>query len=329
MLYLEPESNDPRFNTAFEEFAFRKIADRDTVFILWINNPCIVVGKNQNTVEEINQKYCDEKDIKIVRRISGGGAVYHDLNNLNYTIISDEKSGVGFDFKALSMPVIETLAEIGIKAEFTGRNDLVIGDRKFCGNSQYIRKNRIMHHGCILFDVDLSVLSEALKVSKDKIESKGRKSVRSRVTNIKEHLEDKSLTTEDFKKLLKDYMNKHYNMIDYKLTDEEINEVKKIKAKRNDTWEWVYGENPEFSIKRKRRLPSGKVEAQILAKNNIIKNIKFYGDLFGVKDVDDLALKLIDVKYDSESVRESLKDEDIKSYFMGISLDELVDIIVG
>ncbi len=328
MLYLEPNSNNPRFNTAFEEFAFRKIADRDDVFILWINEPCIVVGKNQNTVEEINQKYCEEKGIKIVRRISGGGAVYHDLNNLNYTIIANEESSANFDFKAMSMPVIETLAEMGIKAEFTGRNDLVIDDAKFCGNAQYIKKNRVMHHGCILFDVNLSVLADALKVSQDKIESKGKKSVRSRVTNIKEHLSDKSITTEDFKNLLKAYMNKHYNMTDYSLTEEEIAEVKKIKASRNDTWEWVYGENPEFTIKRNRRLASGKVEALILVKDGIIENLKFYGDFFGVKDVAELAEKLNGVKYDKSSIKVVLEKEDITSYFMGISMDELLDILV-
>ncbi len=328
MLYLEPNSHDPAFNTAFEEFAFRKIADRDDVFILWINRPCIVVGKNQNTVEEINQKYCEQNDIKIVRRISGGGAVYHDLNNLNYTIISNEDSGGEFDFNSMSMPVIETLAEMGVKAEFTGRNDLVIDDKKFCGNAQHIKKNRVMHHGCILFDVDLAVLSSALQVSADKIESKGKKSVRSRVTNIKEHLKDKTLTVEDFKALLKSYMNKHYDMMDYQLTDLELEEVKKIKKSRNDSWDWVYGENPEFTIKRSRRLVSGKVEVKILVRQGIIENIKFYGDFFGVRDVDELSEKLKDVKYDSKSVTSVLEKSDISSYFMGISLSDLADVIV-
>ncbi len=328
MIYLETKGNDPRYNIAFEEYAFTTIADRDDVFILWINQPCIVVGKNQNTVEEINQKYCEEKDIKIVRRISGGGAVYHDYNNLNYTIISNEESQADFDFKSLSQPVIETLAEMGVKAEFTGRNDLVIDDQKFCGNAQHIKKNRVMHHGCILFDVDLHVLENALKVSADKIESKGKKSVRSRVTNIKSHLEDQSVTVDDFKNRLKAYMNKHYQMTDYELNEEELSEVLKIKAQRNDSWDWVYGENPEFTIKRNRRLMTGKVEAQILVKENVIENIKFYGDFFGVKDVDELGAVLKGVKYDHKSVTDVLKDQDIGAYFMGITLEEVVDIIV-
>lgn len=328
MIYLEPLSNDPSYNIAFEEYAFKEIANRDNVFILWINQPCIVVGKNQNTVEEINQKYCDENGIKIVRRISGGGAVYHDYNNLNYTIIANEESEADFDFKSLSQPVIETLAQMGVKAEFTGRNDLVIGDQKFCGNAQYIKKNRVMHHGCILFDTDVSVLVEALKVSADKIESKGKKSVRSRVTNIKPHLVDQSITVHDFKNLLKDYMNKHYNMEDYVLTAEEEAEVLKIKAVRNDSWNWVYGENPEFTMKRNRRLLTGKVEVNLLVKDNVIENIKFYGDFFGVQDVAELADKLKGVKYDRKSIEEVLNNVDVNSYFMGVSKEEALDIII-
>lgn len=328
MIYLEPLSNDPSYNIAFEEFAFKEIANRDNVFILWINQPCIVVGKNQNTVEEINQKYCDEKGIKIVRRISGGGAVYHDYNNLNYTIIANEESEANFDFKSLSQPVIETLAQMGVKAEFTGRNDLVIGDQKFCGNAQYIKKNRVMHHGCILFDTDVSVLVEALKVSMDKIESKGKKSVRSRVTNIKPHLKDQSITVQDFKKLLKDYMNKHYNMEDYILTSEEEAEVRKIKAVRNDSWDWVYGENPEFTMKRNRRLLTGKVEVNLLVKDNVIENVKFYGDFFGVQDVAELADKLKGLKYERKAISDILDKIDINSYFMGVSKEEALDIIV-
>ena len=169
MIYIESKSNDPRYNTALELYAFNELAEKDDVFMLWINSPCIVVGKNQNTTEEVNQKFCDDKDIKIVRRVSGGGAVYHDLNNLNYTIISNGRSGEEFDFKSFSQPVLDALDSLGVKAEFTGRNDLEIDGQKFCGNAQYVRNGRIMHHGCLMFDVDTSVLADALKVSKDKI----------------------------------------------------------------------------------------------------------------------------------------------------------------
>ncbi|MFM1515116.1 lipoate--protein ligase [Helcococcus ovis] len=328
MIYLEAKGNDPAYNTALELFAFNELAKKDNVFMLWINQPCIVVGKNQNTREEIDQHYCDENDIKIVRRISGGGAVYHDYNNLNYTIISNEDDEADFNFKSLSQPVIDTLAEMGVKAEFTGRNDLQIGDQKFCGNAQYIKGKRIMHHGCIMFDVDLSVLTKALTVSKDKYESKGKKSVRARVTNIKPHLEDQTLTVKDFMNTLRNFMDKKYHMEEYVLTEEDEKKVLAIKAEKNDSWDWVYGKNPEFTVQRKRKLPTGKVEANINVINNVIENVKFYGDFFGVKDVVELAQKLQGIRYDRKSVEKVINSVNINEYFMGVTNEEAIDVLV-
>ncbi len=328
MIYIESKSNDPRYNTALEFYAFNELAKEDDVFMLWINEPCIVVGKNQNTTEEINQKYCDEHGIKIVRRVSGGGAGYHDLNNLNYTIISNGRSGEEFDFKSFSQPVIDALASMGVKAEFTGRNDLEIDGRKFCGNAQYIRSGRIMHHGCLLFDVDTTVLANALKVSKDKIESKGIKSVRSRVTNIKEHLPNQEMAVQDFEKALKNYMNEKYDMVDFIPTEEDEKAIAKIQDEKNNSWDWVYGKNPDFNIKRNRRLKTGKIEANIMVEHGIITSIKFFGDFFGVMDVEDIAEKLIGIKYNKEAVKKALEQVDINSYFLGATLEEVVDILV-
>lgn len=206
MKYIINHSNDTAFNIALEEYAFKHLLDEDQIFLLWINKPSIIVGRHQNTIEEINRDYVRENGIEVVRRISGGGAVYHDLNNLNYTIISKEDENKAFDFKSFSTPVINTLAQLGVKAEFTGRNDLEIDGKKFCGNAQAYINGRIMHHGCLLFDVDLSVLANALKVSKDKFESKGVKSVRARVTNIINELP--KITVEKFRDLLLEYMKK-------------------------------------------------------------------------------------------------------------------------
>lgn len=328
MIYLESKSNDPAYNTALELYAFQELAKEDNVFFLWINKPCIVVGKNQNTRQEIDQKYCDEHNIQIVRRVSGGGAVYHDYNNLNYTIISNEDSEADFDFKSMSQPVLDALADMGIDAQFTGRNDLQIGDQKFCGNAQYIKGKRVMHHGCMMFDVDVSVLSKALTVSKDKYESKGKTSVRSRVTNIKDHLEDKSLTVRDFLNKLREHMYKTYDMKEYILTEEDEEKIRAIKAEKNDSWDWVYGSNPDFNVQRKRKLPTGKVEANINVIHGIIEDIKFYGDFFGVKDVAELATMLKGTKYDRESISKVFEKVNIKEYFMGVSNEEAVDVLV-
>lgn len=328
MIFINTKTNDPKLNTAIEFYAFNELAKKDDVFMLWINKPCIVVGKNQNTTEEINQKYCDDNNIDIVRRVSGGGAVYHDLNNLNYTIISNDKNGEAFDFKSFSKPVLDALDSLGVKANFTGRNDLEIDERKFCGNAQYVKSGRIMHHGCLMFDVDTSVLAEALKVSKDKIESKGIKSVRSRVTNIKEHLPNKEMTVSDFRNSLEKYMNEKFGMTEYEFTDKDLEEINKIKAEKNDSWDWVYGKNPDFNIKRNRRLKTGKIEANIQVDHGVISAVKFFGDFFGVMDVADIAKKLEGIKYNKQSVNEVLSKEDINSYFLGATLEEVVDIIV-
>ena len=307
MIYIESKSNDPRYNTALELYAFNELAKKDDVFMLWINSPCIVVGKNQNTTEEVNQRFCDDNDIKIVRRVSGGGAVYHDLNNLNYTIISNGRSGEEFDIKSFSQPVIDALASLGVKAEFTGRNDLEIDGQKFCGNAQYVRSGRIMHHGCLMFDVDTSVLANALKVSKDKIESKGIKSVRSRVTNIKDHLPNQEMTVADFVVALKKYMSEKYEMTDFVATEEDEKAILAIQEEKNKT---------------------GKIEANIMVEHGVITSIKFYGDFFGVMDVEDIAKKLVGVKYQKEDIQKVLEQIDINSYFLGATLEEVIDILV-
>lgn len=229
MKYIVNTSNDPAYNVALEAYAFQKLTDIDEIFILWINEPAIIIGRHQNTIQEINKEFIDKNGIHVVRRLSGGGAVYHDLNNLNYTIISNNTQEAAFDFQTFSKPVIDTLAKLGVKAEFTGRNDLEINGQKFAGNAQAYYKGRMMHHGCLLFDVDMSVLGQALKVSKDKIESKGIKSVRARVTNIVDHLSDK-ITVQEFSDAILAQMKEEYpEMDEYVLSDAELSEIQAMR----------------------------------------------------------------------------------------------------
>ncbi|HEO3830238.1 TPA: lipoate--protein ligase [Streptococcus agalactiae] len=328
MKYIVNTSNDPAYNVALEAYAFQKLTDIDEIFILWINEPAIIIGRHQNTIQEINKEFIDKNGIHVVRRLSGGGAVYHDLNNLNYTIISNNTQEGAFDFQTFSKPVIDTLAKLGVKAEFTGRNDLEINGQKFAGNAQAYYKGRMMHHGCLLFDVDMSVLGQALKVSKDKIESKGIKSVRARVTNIVDHLSDK-ITVQEFSDAILAQVKEEYpEMDEYVLSDAELSEIQAMRDNQFATWDWTYGKAPEYTIERGVRYPSGKITTYANVENSTIKSVKIFGDFFGVKPVDDIEKMLEGVRYDYKDVLAALKTVDTSQYFSRMTPEEITKAIV-
>lgn len=328
MKYIVNTSNDPVYNVALEAYAFQKLTDIDEIFILWINEPAIIIGRHQNTIQEINKEFIDKNGIHVVRRLSGGGAVYHDLNNLNYTIISNNTQEGAFDFQTFSKPVIDTLAKLGVKAEFTGRNDLEINGQKFAGNAQAYYKGRMMHHGCLLFDVDMSVLGQALKVSKDKIESKGIKSVRARVTNIVDHLSDK-ITVQEFSDAILAQVKEEYpEMDEYVLSDAELSEIQAMRDNQFATWDWTYGKAPEYTIERGVRYPAGKITTYANVENSTIKSVKIFGDFFGVKPVDDIEKMLEGVRYDYKDVLAALKTVDTSQYFSRMTPEEITKAIV-
>lgn len=328
MKYIVNNSHNPAYNVALEAYAFRELLAEDELFILWINEPTIVIGKHQNAIEEINKTYTDEHGIHVVRRLSGGGAVYHDLNNLNYTIISNKSQEGAFDFKTFSQPVIETLADLGVTATFTGRNDLEIDGKKFCGNAQAYYKGRMMHHGCLLFDVDMTVLGNALQVSKDKIESKGVKSVRARVTNILDELPEK-MTVEAFSNQLLNKMKESYpDMTEYVFSDDELKNIQALADQQFGTWDWTYGEAPEYTIKRSVRYPAGKITTYANVEKSVIKGMKLYGDFFGIKDVADIEQALIGLRYEYPDVLAKLQTIDTTKYFTNITPQEIAKAIV-
>lgn len=328
MKYIVNNSHNPAYNVALEAYAFRELLAEDELFILWINEPTIVIGKHQNAIEEINKTYTDEHGIHVVRRLSGGGAVYHDLNNLNYTIISNKSQEGAFDFKTFSQPVIETLADLGVTATFTGRNDLEIDGKKFCGNAQAYYKGRMMHHGCLLFDVDMTVLGNALQVSKDKIESKGVKSVRARVTNILDELPEK-MTVEAFSNQLLNKMKESYpDMTEYVFSDDDLKNIQALADQQFGTWDWTYGEAPEYTIKRSVRYPAGKITTYANVEKSVIKGMKLYGDFFGIKDVVDIEQALIGLRYEYPDVLAKLQTIDTTQYFTNITPQEIAKAIV-
>ena len=190
---------DPRINLAIEEYVLKNMdIDVDSFLLFYINEPSIIIGKNQNTVEEVNTEYVDANGIHVVRRLSGGGAVYHDLGNLNFSFLTKDDGDSFRNFAKFTQPVIEALAKMGVKAELKGRNDILVDGKKISGNAQFATKGRMFSHGTLMFDTEIERVVQALRVKKDKIESKGIKSIRSRVTNIKDYMEE-DMTIEQFR----------------------------------------------------------------------------------------------------------------------------------
>ena len=329
MKYIINENNNPRYNLALEEYVLKNLDGE--YFFLWQNEPTIVIGKHQNTISEINLDYVEKKGIHVVRRMSGGGAVYHDLGNINFSFIQEKKDLADFDFSFFTRPIVDLLGELGIKAEFNSRNDLAIDGKKFSGNAQYIFKKKILHHGTLLFNSEMEELVNSLKVSKDKIESKGLKSIKSRVANIKDYIGEDSKIKEvsDFKVALFEHMkNRMEEFEEYVLTENDKKEIEKLKKEKYDKWEWNYGESPEADIHRQRKYTAGKVESYIKLKDGLIENIKLYGDFFSSREIEDLENGLKGKKYMKSEIEEYLKTVNVSEYFSGFSEEEILDVII-
>lgn len=328
MKYIESYSNNPYYNLAFEEYCFKNLPRDEDFVYLWINRPTIVVGKNQNTLEEINLEYVKNNNIDVVRRITGGGAVYQDLGNLNFSIFTNAIGKEKIDFGQINIPILKSLEKFGIMAELSGRNDLTLDGKKISGIAQSVWKKRILNHGTILFDTDLTVLSDALNVKADKMESKGVKSVKSRVTNIKPHMTD-DISILDFKDMLLKHIFKYNEeeAVEYKLSKTQLEEIQSLFEDRYNKWDWNYGKSPDFGWKNYKRFASGSIELRLEIKSGLIEEAKIYGDFFGTKEVAALEEKLKGSKYDKEVIKDLLKDVEIGDYFGNVSDEEFLSFM--
>lgn len=329
MIFIESDSNDPRFNLALEQYVFDEMSRDYNYFWLWQNHNTIVVGKHQNTVEEINHAYVKEHGITVVRRLSGGGAVYHDMGNVNFTFITDAGDLEKLNLQAFCQPVVRTLETLGITAELSGRNDITIDGKKISGNSQYVKKGRIMHHGTLMFDSDLSVVGEALKVSADKYESKGFKSVRSRVTNIKPYVSGE-MSMNEFKEILKKNMIQEESVEVYQLTQTDLVRIREIQEERYNTWEWNFGASPEYAVRKKRRIEGcGQIEIFMDVEKGYIKNYHSFGDYFGNGDTEELKALLHGCMLEEQAIRERLEGFNLESCYSCLSMEEFIQLLVG
>ena len=309
---------EPYFNIASEEYLLKQT--NGYYIYLWINSPAVIVGNNQNTLLEVNFKKAQEKGIKVVRRLTGGGAVYHDLNNICYTIIApynkNEENYIKF-----TKPVIEYLNSLGVKAEFSGRNDICVDGKKISGNAQVIYKDRIMHHGTILFDTDLSVLGEVLIQNKIKVESKGIKSIRARVVNIKEFLP--KLMVEDFYSGLCNHFKKEFESYEFSMLD--IEKIQKLVNEKYSTYEWNIGLSPKGKNRIDMKFSFGIITLTFDLIDGLIQNCEMYGDFFSNENVKDLLLGVNGKKFTKEDL--SLAFSGIENHIKGASKEEIVNKI--
>ena len=277
MIFIKNKTTDVYFNLAMEEYIFEKFKE-DEVFMLWINEPSVVIGKHQNLIEELNMKYCFENNIKIARRLSGGGTVVHDFGNLNYTYITNTTGDTALDFKEFLKPMYKALLNLNIDANISPRNDFRVEEKKICGHSQFMRKKRVLHHGCILFDSNLDNLRNALNVNNKKVISKSAKSVKSSVANLKEISKLDYEISDFLEKLKNEILKTQENFEIYELTKEDILKIEKIKSEKYATKDWIYGQSPKctFILDEERdytvEIYDGKIE-----KINIGNDNKFDG----------------------------------------------------
>jgi lipoate-protein ligase A len=325
--YLDLTTTDPDVNLATEQYVFDSLPRDRAWFMLWQNDNAIIIGKHQNTFAEINEPYVREHGIRVVRRLSGGGAVYHDLGNLNFTFITDAGETDKLDFRAFCLPIVDTLESLGVPAEINGRNDITIEGKKFSGNSQYLKSGRVMHHGTILFDSDLGVVSHALRVDESKLQTKGIRSVRSRVTNVKPYL-PREMTLSDFRRVLLDHILAQMPGEAWTLTEEDRAAIEELRAQRYGTYDWNYGVSPQCTVRKSRRVEGcGRVDAYLTIEEGVIRSLTFHGDFFSVDDPEELAKRFLGRRPAPEEYAAALDGVDAGRFFVGLDNETLLDLL--
>jgi lipoate-protein ligase A len=323
MLIIRRHNTDPCFNLATEEYVLKEISEDS--FMLWRNEPSIIVGKHQNTLAEINVDYVKQNNIKVVRRLSGGGAVFHDLGNLNFTFTMKSEDENMINFRKYTEPILEVLQNMGIDARFEGRNDLTIGGKKFSGNAMHIWKNKVLSHGTLLFSSHIPDLSAALNVDPLKFQDKAVKSVRSRVTNISEHLTE-PMDVLQFADLIQDHIaGKYPDARFYDLTKEDHRKINELVRSKYETWDWNFGYSPTYNFKKILRTEkSGTIEFDLDVHDGIIQKIRIYGDYFGKYDTEEIEVALTGVEHKEEAIRKALIKFDMNDFISHLKTEELI-----
>ncbi|HEY1408646.1 MAG TPA: lipoate--protein ligase [Promineifilum sp.] len=316
---------DPRINLAMEEFLLRETVSEEPLLLFYINEPSVIIGRNQNTFEEIDSDYIDSRGIHVVRRLSGGGAVYHDLGNLNFSFVTPGKEHL-HDFAGFIEPVVKTLRSLGVAAEQRGKSDIFVDDRKISGNAQYASENRMFSHGTILFDTDLGEMLRAINPQRVRIESKAVQSVRNYVANVREWL-PQDMTIGQLKEALIRgiFGGRSAPTLDLQTSDWQA--IQKIAANRYSLWNWNYGRSPQFNVRKSERLPAGMIEAHIDVEAGHIRAIRFHGDFSGIRDVSEVEERLVGLPYERETLTAALDRIELDRYFGPVDSQTLAGLL--
>jgi len=325
MIIIDSPSHNAYFNIASEEYLLTRFPEEE-ILLFYINAPSIIIGKFQNTLAEINLDYVNENHIKVVRRLSGGGAVYHDLGNLNFSFHTKAYDKDFSDFETFTKPVVQLLNKLDVPAKLEGRNDLLVDGKKFSGNAKTIKSKKMIQHGTILINSEMSVLADALKVNPLKFVDKAVKSNRARVTNLIHFLPEET-TAESFKQLFIDEIKLSNQEVEiYNFDDKDIAAIDQLVLEKYGTWDWNFGASPDYNFKKANKVPAGFIEVHLDVHKGHIQEAKIFGDFFASDPIEELENKLVGVKHDQDSLEVLFQSIDIKSYFGNVTVDEILEI---
>ncbi|CAN5833738.1 lipoate--protein ligase [soil metagenome] len=330
MLYVDNAGvTDAHLNLALEEHVLRNRMGEDDLLLFYVNAPAIIIGRNQNTVEEINFDVVAERGIRVVRRVSGGGAVYHDLGNLNFSFMTRDVHGRFNRYDRFNGPVVDVLRDLGVPAEIGGRNDIIAGGRKISGNAQFATPDRMLSHGTLLLDSNLDDVTAALRPKPGKVESKGVKSIRSRVANISEFLAMPITVDELRLRILERIFGTREpgRIPTLALDDTDRDAIHELWSRKYGTAAWNYGENPASNVQRANRFAGGEIDVRLDVKDGRIASIRIFGDFMGRRAVEDLEARLAGVLYERDAVLHEIADLDLAEFFSGITSDEVMSVL--
>ncbi len=316
MKFTVNTSTDPYFNMAFDEYCLQQYRSDESFFYLWRNRPSVIIGLNQNAYSEVNLDYLHSHGITLARRVTGGGAVYHDLQNLNYTFVGRSVS---------PEPFAQALRSLGVRAEVSGRNDIFVDGRKVSGYARRVWREREIVHGTLMYDVDIDTLTRVLDVPGSKMESKGIASVRSRVANLKDYLPGMS-SLDELQAALSEILAAGDGQI--RMSPEDLAEVRRAAEEKFSTWDWIYGHSREADFRRRSKLACGTVEAGVSIDRGRIARVEFSGDFIGDKPSEQISSALAGIRFEREAIVSALQSVRVQDCFPGAGPGEIADLLV-